>query len=379
MTDSIFDTLGSKPTINARGIYSTLGGAIFSPRVMAAIEAANRSYVDMDDLLTAAGRVIANLLGAEAAYPTPGAAAALALGAAACITRGDGARLEQLPDTSGLPDEVLIQRRHRYRYDRNVRVSGAQLVEAGDERGTTLEQLAAVIGPRTGAICFPAHLDGAAGTVALDQVQALARERDVPLLVDAAFLVYPIERMQALASGGADLVCFSAKYMGGPNAAGFVCGRRRWVDAFAAASFTSFELSAHRVFGRPFKLDRHAIAATVVALQEWLETDHDARLEGYERKVQAIGRRLHDVPGVELTPMCFTMEETLAPEPINSLHVRVTPATGTTAEVVAGSLRAANPSIATQVVDDAVVVVVETLLDGEEEVVAERLRSELRR
>jgi L-seryl-tRNA(Ser) seleniumtransferase len=162
--------------------------------------------------------------------------------------------------------------------------------------------------------------------------------------------------------------------MGGPNAGGFICGSKTWIDAVSRAGFTSFELGEHRVFGRPFKLDRHTVVGIVAALEEWLEMDHDARQEGYERKVQTMMRELRDVPEIELTPCCFSMEETLIPEPINCLHVRVTPATGTTAQDVSAGLWDLNPAIALHVRDDALMAVVETLAEGEEEIVAGRIR-----
>jgi D-glucosaminate-6-phosphate ammonia-lyase len=377
MGTSIFDEMGAKPVINARGTYSMLGGAVFSPRVWAAMEAASRAYVDMASLIDGAGRVIARLLGVEAALPTPGVAASLALASAALVAEGDGAKLERLPDLSGMKSDILIQRRHRYRYDRALRLSGARLVEVGDEDGTSVDQLAAALGPRTAAICVPAHLDGEPGTVSLADVIALAHRQGVPVLVDAAFLVFPVERLLELARSGADVVCFSAKYMGGPNAGGFICGSKTWIDAVSRAGFTSFELGEHRVFGRPFKLDRHTVVGIVAALGEWLEMDHDARQEGYERKVQTMMGALSGVPGIELTPCSFSMEETLIPEPVNCLHVRIKQETGTSARDLSAELWALNPAIALHARDDALMAVVETLADGEEEIVAGRIRDAL--
>lgn len=374
MDTSIFDEMGTKAVINARGTYSMLGGSVFSPRVWAAMEAAARSYVDMADLLDASGRVMAALLGTEAALATPGVAAGLALASAALVTEGNGPKLEQLPDVSGMKSDVLIQRRHRYRYDRILRLSGARLVDVGDEDGTTADQLAAALSPRTAALCVPAHLDGEPGTVSLADAIVIAHRRGVPVLVDAAYLVYPIERLLGLAQSGADIICFSAKYMGGPNAGGVVCGRKPWVDAISRAGFTTFELSEHRVFGRPYKLDRHTVVGIMAALQEWLEMDHKARHDGYECKVRAMIRTLGGVPGIELTPCRFPMEETSIPQPINCLQVEVTPVTGTNAHDLSARLSGLNPAIALHVRNDALLAVVESLAAGEEEIVAARIR-----
>ena len=50
---------------------------------------ANRYFADIPQLLEASGAAIAGLVGAEAARVVPGAAAGVALGTAACLTRGD--------------------------------------------------------------------------------------------------------------------------------------------------------------------------------------------------------------------------------------------------------------------------------------------------
>src|SRR5947209_5815264 len=106
---SIFEQLGIAPVINARGNNTVLGGSTPSARVHRAMQDAERYYVDMQQLLERSGKAIAELLGAEAAYVTPGAAAALALGTAACMAGTDADKIARLPDTTGLPRQVLIQ------------------------------------------------------------------------------------------------------------------------------------------------------------------------------------------------------------------------------------------------------------------------------
>jgi D-glucosaminate-6-phosphate ammonia-lyase len=374
---SFTDRLEEARVINARGIYSTLGGSVFSAPVWAAMERANRGFVDMRTLLDLAGRSVTDLLGSEAAVITPGASAGLALAAAAAIARGDGAALERLPDTTGLPGDLLIQRRHRYRYDRALRLSGGRLVEVGTDDGTTLAQMEAALSPRVGAICVPAHLDDLPGTVSIQALLPVARAHQIPLLVDAAYLVYPIEQMRALAACGADFVCFSAKYLGGPNAGGFVCGTSRWVAAITSANFLSFELGDHLVFGRAFKLERHLVAATVVALETWLAMDHDARLAGEAARVGRIERALHGLDGVECMPMRFTMEETLEVGSANCLVVQVRAGAGTTAAAVEETLRRGSPSIRLHHRDDLLIVDTEVLTDEDADLIGARLRQAL--
>ena len=160
LNQTVYDRLGLNPGINARGTYTDLGGSSLMPRVWAAVEQTNRYFAEMPELMRATGAWIARLMEAEAARVTPGASAAIVLGIAACMTGTDGQRMEQLPDTSGMKDEVAIQHGHRYKYDRMVRMTGARLVEAGTSAGTSPGDLSSVIGSQTAAVFFPAHLDG---------------------------------------------------------------------------------------------------------------------------------------------------------------------------------------------------------------------------
>lgn len=372
---SVFDRFGARPVINASGIYTDLGGSRLSPAVWAAATAANDSFVDMVELLDRSGERIAALLGVEAARVTPGASAAIALGVAACLTGPDRAKIERLPETAGMPNEVLIQRGHRYKYDRCALLAGAKLVEVGTAAGTRPDEIERAIGPRTAALFVPAHLDGRTGTVALAEVAAIGNARGLPTFVDAAYLNYPTALMGRFVARGAALACFSAKYFGGPNAGGFLCGRKELIDVVAALDFTCHESGPYLRFGRAFKLDRQTVVATVVALEEWLAMDHAARWAGYRRLVASLQDRLAGLPGARLAPMGFTMDERLVPEPVNCLVVAFDPGMGRTAPEVSAILAAGNPSIRCVVDGNALVVVVETLREGDDVLIADRLRA----
>ncbi|MEO5884325.1 MAG: hypothetical protein ABIQ58_02260 [Candidatus Limnocylindrales bacterium] len=374
---SVYHDLGTRPVINACGVYTDLGGTVLTPGIWAAMTQANASSVDMIELLEAAGRVVADLLGAEAARVTPGASAAIALGTAACLAGADGAAMERLPDTTGLRGDVLIQAHHRYKYDRMVRLTGARLVAVGDDDGVTTERAlaAALDGASTAAIMVPAHLDGIEGTVPLSAVSRLARAAEVPILVDAAYLNFPPAAMAAHLAAGADLVCFSAKYFWGPNSGGFIAGRRDLIEGVAVGDFTRYESGQHLIFGRPYKMDRQTVVGTVAALREWFEMDHDARLSGYRATVEALARDLAELPGVHLEPRNFTMIETYGAVPVNCLYLRLEPdvARATPAELEAG-LRAGDPSIRVIGEPDGIAIVVETLVGDDANVIVERVR-----
>jgi L-seryl-tRNA(Ser) seleniumtransferase len=180
--------------------------------------------------------------------------------------------------------------------------------------------------------------------------------------------------MGSLNAQGADLVCFSAKYFGGPNGGGFVCGREDLIAAVAAIDFTRHESGPYRRFGRAFKMDRQVVVATLLALQEWFALDQEARWQGYRRQVEILCNELATIPDATLTPMCFTMDERLIPDPVNCLVVDFAPTAARSAAQISHALASGNPSIRCIVEGTALVIVVETVQDGEERVIAERVR-----
>ena len=374
--NDVFQRLGVTPVINACGVYTGLGGSILSPTVWAAMEESNRSFVSMVELLDRSGEILAELVGAEAARVTSGASAAITLGTAACMTGMDGDKWEQLPDTHGMPDRVIIQRGHHYLYDRCARMTGATLLQVGDEKGTTAAQLEAALDNRAAVIVFPAHLDGASGTLTLSEVVALSRNHEVPTLVDAAYLIDSAEVIRSFSTTGADLVCFSAKYFGGPNSGGFISGRADLIDAVAGLDFTRFESGDYRTFGRPFKLDRQVVVGIVVALQEWLSIDPEQRWAGYAEKVGRLldQARLDEVAGVTAEPRYFTMGENLLRQPVNCVALTFDTRSPHTARSVSDALLAGEPSIAAMVHGDRLVVAVDVMQPGQELIVAGRLQ-----
>src|SRR4051794_28928818 len=217
----VYDELGLRTVINASGTLTRLGGSRMAPEVLAAMTDAAASFVPIDALQARAGEVIADITGAEAGYVVSGAAAGLSLGVAACVAGMDVAAMDRLPDTSGLKDEVVVQRGHRNAYDHAIRAAGVRMVEVGylgypGAGGTSPWQIAAAITERTAAVACPI-LD-TPGTVPLPEVCQIAHERGVPVIVDAAAELPPRANMRRFIAEGADLVVFSGgKAIGGPS------------------------------------------------------------------------------------------------------------------------------------------------------------------
>jgi len=364
----LYNDLGVKPVINALGGNMTLlGGSILSPKVSEAMDLANRYYVQMEELLDKTGEILAEYFGAEAAYVTPGCAAALALGTAACMAGLDNEKIEQLPDVTGIKHEVIVQKGLRYKYDRCLTVPGAKLVEVGDDSGTTAEQIEAAIGPNTVVITHLAPGVGA-GVVPLEEVIRIGKKHGVPIIVDAAAQIYPLEIFKKYTGMGADLVCYGAKYFGAPHSAGILCGRKDLVESAKRQGFIGFEASPYRSFGRPLKLDRQEIIGVVIAIQEWVAMDHEARFASYDKRVKNLQKGFEGVANVDATPQ---------PESGPAQNLRLTldeTALGKTAADIANALKEGNPRILVHTSANTINISTRSIVDGDEQVIADRIK-----
>ena len=121
----IYKELGAVPVINATGSVTMLGGSTPIPEVKDAMAQADRAYIPLMELEEKAGAAIARMVDVPAAYITSGAGSALMLATAAAMAGDDDDKIQQLPHTSGMKDEILIQTRQRYWYDRCLELAGA--------------------------------------------------------------------------------------------------------------------------------------------------------------------------------------------------------------------------------------------------------------
>jgi D-glucosaminate-6-phosphate ammonia-lyase len=311
--------LGVKTRVNGAGMLTRLGGSLMDAQVLDAMGAAAGAFVDMAELQTRAGAAIAAHTGAEAAIVTSGAAAALTLATAACMTGADVARMERLPDSQGMPNEIVIYRAHRTGYDHATRAAGAKLVEIGfNDRGAgagvrSLEpwEIEAAIGPSTAAIAYTATPDM---QPSLASVVAVAERRKLPVIVDAAAQLPPKENLTRFIQDGAALVAFSGgKAIRGPQGTGILCGRE---DLVAAALIQMLDMDVlpqtwappagmlsrhfperfpHHGLGRGFKVDKESIVGLVVALDRFVASDLDAEMRLRARRLALLATAIADL------------------------------------------------------------------------------------
>lgn len=313
---SIYERLGVKTIINAAGPATRLGGTLMEPEVLAAMNEAAGAFVKMDELQEAAGRVISQITGAQAGYVTTGAAAALTLATAACMTGLDPVKINQLPDARGMKSEVIILRAHRYDYDHAIRAAGATLVEVGFPDLTFAYELEAAVTSDTAAIAY--YPVRSRPGLPLEQVVAIAHRREIPVIVDASLELPPAHNLQTFVRLGADLVAFSGgKTIRGPQASGFLCGRADLIEAVALhhqdmdvrpetwtyrAKVASGRLAGppHHGIGRSMKVGKEEIIGLVAALERYVRLDHDAVRAGWLEKLSSVQRELSSVDGLDV-------------------------------------------------------------------------------
>jgi L-seryl-tRNA(Ser) seleniumtransferase len=308
--------LRGRRLINGRGNSTKVGGCVLAPDVVAAMTEAASFYARIEDMQDAASRVIARVTGAESGYVTAGAAASLAMAAAAALARLNPAVMNRLPDTDGIPNEIVMIRRHRNDYDHALRMAGATLVEVGfgHYEWTFEYEIEAAIGPQTAAFFYSAH--DPVPSVPLESFIAIAHRHGLPVIVDASVALPPASNLSAITGMGADLVAFSGgKHIQGPQASGILAGRRDLIlsaalqhqdqdvypDTWPRRGLVSDGVipgPPHHGLGRPMKVGKEEIAGLVAALEAYVRRDFEAEYRGWLADLDTIAKGLDGVPGL---------------------------------------------------------------------------------
>jgi L-seryl-tRNA(Ser) seleniumtransferase len=283
-----YEKLGVTPFINAAGTYTILSASTMPDEVQAAIALASRRPVHLNELLDASGAYLAQRLRCEAALVTSGAAGALVVGTAACVTLGNEQSILGIPtDMSGLKDEVIVQKSHRYDYDHALRNCGIRFVDV-----ETLEEYEQAFTDRT----VMAHFFNAAqGKISREDWVRVAHQHGVPCFNDAAADVPPISNLWNYTQMGFDLVTFSGgKGLRGPQCTGLLLGRK---DLIEAAKKNNSPNS--NTVGRGLKVAKEEIVGLVAAV-DWFLSQDDAAMEAeYRQRAERIAKHLSNLPTVE--------------------------------------------------------------------------------
>ena len=298
--NNIYEMVSAKPIINAIGSVTMLGGSTPIPEVKRAMDLADSSYIPLIELEEKAGKFLAEFIGVPAAYITSGAGSALTLAAAAIMAGDDDKLIEQLPNTNGMKNEILIQKKHRYWYDRCLEASGAQLITFGSEHKTTEKDLEEAIGPQTAGVHFTMYEQNPDNdALSLEKTIKIAHSYNLPVLVDAAGQIYPLENFGKYVKMGADFQCIAAKYLGASQSSGLALGSEEMIRKISKQSFVGYEGRRIRGIGRPHKVDRQEMMGVVAAVQNWLTIDHETRLSDIEKQSMTLINILSNCPYIE--------------------------------------------------------------------------------
>jgi uncharacterized pyridoxal phosphate-dependent enzyme len=362
----VYDELGVTKVINGSATLTALGGSLMPPEVLAAMAEAARHFVDIDELQRKVGQRIAEWTHNEAAYVSCGAAAGLVLSTAACIAGTDPEKRERLPHTAGMANEVIVHKHGRVGYDFSVRQVGARLVEIGVDTGTSPQEMEDAITGRTAAVLYFYNVTRMNGLVPLEEAIPIAHRHGVPLIVDAAAQIPPVENLWRFTHMGADLALFSGgKGLCGPQSSGLILGRKDLIEACA------FHACPRPFVGRPMKVGKEELVGLMAAVKWYLGLDHQALIASYEDQVQYVIDAFSGDQGVTAR-RSFPSE---AGQPMPRAEIVFDQAVlGLARDEVLAQLRAGRPSIALAAAGKkGVYLNPQTLQPGEVEIIVRRI------
>lgn len=284
---AVYQRFGVEPFINCTSTYTINGGSRQLPEVIAAVEQASHYHVNIDELMAKVGPRLAELLGAEAAIVSSGAAGAVTCGAAACIAGGDPEKMQKLPDVTGLKSECVVPKWSRSYYDHAVRATGVTMVEVD-----TLAYLDRALSPRTALAHGQSNLLAQGNPFTLKQYVDACHRHGVPVLIDAAADL-PLKPNPYLAAGVDLVACSGGKIVRGPQTSGLLFGRKNLVQAAWQVS------SPHITFGRSIKVSKEEIIGLAVAIESLFSTrSREAEDREWLGWFEYVKERLDAVPGV---------------------------------------------------------------------------------
>lgn len=284
-----FKELGLRTFINAAGTYTSMTGSLMKEEVTSAIAYGATEYVNLDELQDKVGERIAQLLECEYATVSSGAFGAMTIGLGGVVAGMDEKKVAQLPDTTGLKNEVILQESHNIGYTHALLNVGVKLILV-----KTRKELEKAINKQTAMLWFlNANTDE--GEIKHEEFVELGRKHNVPTFIDCAADVPPVENLFKFTKMGFDLVAFSGgKGIRGPQSAGLLLGKREYIEA--ARLHTP---PRGNTIGRGMKVNKEEVLGMLVALEMYLEKDHEKEWKMWERQIKLISDSALTVKGVE--------------------------------------------------------------------------------
>lgn len=274
---------GIRPYINAHDTITLYGGSRLASNTKEAMNQISRCFVDLNELQRVLGDRIAQLTHNEAAYLANCAAGAVQLCAAVCLSGGDEHAYRSLPDTENRPNEIVVLHSQHNCYDKALEAAGARLRIIGDADEVLLCDLKAAVNEKTAAVFYCPASIYSRGSLPLQQVAAAAHEKGIPVIVDAAAQLPPVENLWDFVQQGGDMVVFSGgKTLCGPQTSGLIVGRSRYIELCRR-----FGSPGHGVC-RSAKASRESMIGLCVAIENYMSKDHTAEKELLSRRVDKL-------------------------------------------------------------------------------------------
>jgi uncharacterized pyridoxal phosphate-dependent enzyme len=364
---NVYQELGVATVINGQGTMTTLGGSLIRPEVEAVMALATKHFVSIPELERAAGERIAQMLKLPDGYSalvTSGAAAAIQSGLAGLLTGDNEQLIEQLPDLTGLKSEVLIQKAHRNPFDHQLRATGVKLVVI-----ETRDELRNAVGPKTAMMHF-SNFANSAGQIKVEEWLKLAKEHNLPAMIDAAADTPPVSHLWDYANMGYDMITFSGgKAIRGPQCAGLLLGRKEMVHN-ALLNNSPFE----DTLGRGQKVGKEEIVGMIKALELYLNEDQEALTKQWWSRLDKISTEVTKVPGVSTAYFVPDVANHVPHVQINWDPRRIALAT----HEAAGLLRKGTPSIVVESTETGLAMNSFMLQPGEDAIVGAKIAELLR-
>ena len=360
---NILNELGIRTFINAAGTYTAMTASLMHDEVLDTIKQGAKQFAMLDEVQDKVGEKIAELCHAEAATVTAGCWSALVLGTAGVLTGMDMKKVAQLPDVTGMKSEVIVQKGHNIGYVHALTNTGATIVEI-----ETAQELEKAINEKTAMMWF-LNSYAPMGKIQHEEWVAIAKKHKIPTMIDMAADVPPVSNLWKYNDLGFDLVCVSGgKAMRGPQSAGILMGRK---DLIAAARLSAPPRGGN--IGRGMKVNKEEVLGMYVALEKYINQDHDAEWKMWESKIDTIAKSVNSIDGV-------TSEVSVPPianhTPLLFIKWDESKIKITNKDFML-KLRNGSPSIEVMANGNGINITVFMLQEGEEKIVAKRLREEL--